>query len=61
MAHVMRGAKGAVRQSVVEPAVPFDIAMRRPDLTDLVRYAVETGLTVALTPSGTAASGRLPT
>ena len=30
--------------------------MRRPDLTDLVRYAAGTGLTVALTPSGTAAA-----
>src|SRR5262245_3422764 len=30
--------------------------MRRPDLTDLVRYAAEAGLTVALTPSGTAAA-----
>ena len=32
--------------------------MRRPDLTDLVRYAAGTGLTVALTPSGTAAATR---
>jgi radical SAM protein len=32
--------------------------MRRPDLTDLVRYAASTGLTVALTPSGTAAATR---
>ena len=32
--------------------------MRRPDLTDLVRYAAGTGLTVALTPSGTAAVTR---
>ena len=30
--------------------------MRRPDLTDLVRYAAAAGLTVALTPSGTAAA-----
>jgi radical SAM protein len=30
--------------------------MRRPDLEDLVRYAAGTGLTVALTPSGTAAA-----
>ena len=30
--------------------------MRRPDLADLVRYAAGTGLTVALTPSGTAAA-----
>jgi len=30
--------------------------MRRPDLADLVRYAADTGLTVALTPSGTAAA-----
>jgi len=30
--------------------------MLRPDLTDLIRYAVGTGLTVALTPSGTAAA-----
>jgi radical SAM protein len=30
----------------------------RPDLTDLVRYAARTGLTVALTPSGTAAVTR---
>lgn len=29
--------------------------MRRPDLADLVRYASDVGLTVALTPSGTAA------
>jgi radical SAM protein len=29
--------------------------MRRPDLVDLVRYASEVGLSVALTPSGTAA------
>jgi MoaA/NifB/PqqE/SkfB family radical SAM enzyme len=32
--------------------------MRRPDLADLVRYATGTGLTVALTPSGTAAATR---
>jgi len=32
--------------------------MRRPDLVDLVRHAVRTGLTVALTPSGTAAVTR---
>ncbi|MBI4266547.1 MAG: TIGR04053 family radical SAM/SPASM domain-containing protein [Acidobacteria bacterium] len=32
--------------------------MRRPDLADLVRYAASTGLTVALTPSGTAAATR---
>ncbi len=30
--------------------------MRRPDLADLVRYAKGKGLTVALTPSGTAAA-----
>ena len=30
--------------------------MRRPDLADLVRYAADSGLTVALTPSGTAAA-----
>ena len=30
--------------------------MRRPDLAELVRYAAGTGLTVALTPSGTAAA-----
>jgi len=30
--------------------------MRRPDLADLVRYAASAGLTVALTPSGTAAA-----
>jgi AdoMet-dependent heme synthase len=30
--------------------------MRRPDLTELVRYAARVGLTVALTPSGTAAA-----
>jgi AdoMet-dependent heme synthase len=30
--------------------------MRRPDLADLVRYATDAGLTVALTPSGTAAA-----
>jgi len=30
--------------------------MRRPDLAELVRYAADTGLTVALTPSGTAAA-----
>jgi radical SAM protein len=30
--------------------------MRRPDLTELVRHAVDVGLTVALTPSGTAAA-----
>src|SRR5581483_8178013 len=29
--------------------------MRRPDLADLVSYAAASGLTVALTPSGTAA------
>jgi radical SAM protein len=29
--------------------------MRRPDLADLVRYASDAGLSVALTPSGTAA------
>jgi MoaA/NifB/PqqE/SkfB family radical SAM enzyme len=32
--------------------------MRRPDLADLVRYASDAGLTVALTPSGTAAATR---
>ena len=32
--------------------------MRRPDLVDLVRYATEAGLSVALTPSGTAAVTR---
>jgi radical SAM protein len=32
--------------------------MRRPDLADLVRYAAGAGLTVALTPSGTAAATR---
>src|SRR5262245_6651642 len=32
--------------------------MRRPDLADLVRYAAGMGLTVALTPSGTAAATR---
>src|SRR5262245_612660 len=32
--------------------------MRRPDLVDLVRYAASSGLTVALTPSGTAAATR---
>jgi len=30
--------------------------MRRPDLAELVRYAAQAGLTVALTPSGTAAA-----
>jgi radical SAM protein len=30
--------------------------MRRPDLAGLVRYAADAGLTVALTPSGTAAA-----
>jgi radical SAM protein len=30
--------------------------MRRPDLVELVAYAAESGLTVALTPSGTAAA-----
>jgi radical SAM protein len=30
--------------------------MRRPDLADLVGYAAQAGLTVALTPSGTAAA-----
>lgn len=30
--------------------------MRRPDLAELVRYAAAAGLTVALTPSGTAAA-----
>jgi AdoMet-dependent heme synthase len=30
--------------------------MRRPDLVDLVRYGAAAGLTVALTPSGTAAA-----
>ena len=30
--------------------------MRRPDLEELVRYAADAGLTVALTPSGTAAA-----
>jgi AdoMet-dependent heme synthase len=35
--------------------------MRRPDLAELVRHAADAGLTVALTPSGTAAAtpGRL--
>jgi len=32
--------------------------MRRPDLAHLVRYAASVGLTVALTPSGTAATTR---
>ena len=32
--------------------------MRRPDLAELVRYASDAGLTVALTPSGTAAATR---
>ena len=32
--------------------------MRRPDLAQLVRHAAEVGLTVALTPSGTAAATR---
>ncbi|HVB37690.1 MAG TPA: TIGR04053 family radical SAM/SPASM domain-containing protein [Vicinamibacterales bacterium] len=32
--------------------------MRRPDLADIVRYAHDAGLTVALTPSGTAAATR---
>ena len=32
--------------------------MRRPDLADLVRYAADKGLTVALTPSGTAGATR---
>ena len=32
--------------------------MRRPDLADLVRYASDAGLSVALTPSGTAAVTR---
>src|SRR6185436_17145631 len=32
--------------------------MRRPDLADLVQYAAAQGLTVALTPSGTAAATR---
>jgi radical SAM protein len=32
--------------------------MRRPDLAALVRYAADAGLTVALTPSGTAAATR---
>jgi radical SAM protein len=32
--------------------------MRRPDLAELVRYATGVGLTVALTPSGTAAATR---
>jgi len=32
--------------------------MRRPDLAELVRYASGVGLTVALTPSGTAAATR---
>ena len=32
--------------------------MRRPDLVDLVRYGTEVGLSVALTPSGTAAVTR---
>jgi len=32
--------------------------MRRHDLVDLVRYASSVGLTVALTPSGTAAATR---
>ena len=33
--------------------------MRRPDLAELVRYATSVGLTVALTPSGTAAATRV--
>ncbi|MGE5242720.1 MAG: TIGR04053 family radical SAM/SPASM domain-containing protein [Betaproteobacteria bacterium] len=32
--------------------------MRRPDLKELVRYGADQGLTVALTPSGTAAATR---
>src|SRR5262245_45912486 len=43
------------------PTPPFLVLtggdpMRRPDLVDLIRYATEMGLTVALTPSGTAAA-----
>src|SRR5215510_8533531 len=32
--------------------------MRRPDLTQLVEYASDVGLTIAMTPSGTAAATR---
>ena len=44
-----------------EPIAPLFVLaggdpMRRPDLKDLVRYASDAGLSVALTPSGTAAA-----
>jgi radical SAM protein len=44
-----------------KPAAPLLVLtggdpMRRPDLADLVRYAADAGLIVALTPSGTAAA-----
>lgn len=47
----------------IEPGPPLFVItggdpMWRPDLADLVRYASRAGLTVALTPSGTAAASR---
>src|SRR5262245_36592311 len=45
-----------------DPPPPFVLAcgvpMRRPDLAELVGYAAERGMIVALTPSGTAAATR---
>jgi radical SAM protein len=49
--------------AALEPVAPLFVLtggdpMRRPDLKDLVRYAADAGLIVALTPSGTAAATR---
>ena len=49
-------------RSLSEPPPLFVITggdpMRRPDLAGIVRYAADAGLTVAFTPSGTAAATR---
>lgn len=54
---------GSGRPGPVEERPPLFVLtggdpMRRPDLAELVRYAADAGLTVALTPSGTAAATR---
>src|SRR6266540_6686951 len=56
-----RPSTGSGRPERVEGRPPLFVLtggdpMRRPDLADLVRYATGAGLTVALTPSGTAAA-----
>ena len=52
--HIDPGGSGPLPIFVLTGGDP----MRRPDLADLVRYAADSGLTVALTPSGTAAATR---